>query len=368
MASRFWTRLWVLARAIPSFLSLGRRERPTEVRRILVAHHLLLGDTIMLVPLLQKVRSRYPAAEIVMLCNPAYVSLFHNNPYDVTVRPHDPRSLLGYRALVSDGGFDLALIPGDNRWSWLARGLGARWVVAFETDRWSYTSWPVDEFVKFPNQPEAWGDITTRLVDGNFDAVFATDQWSAPRHKPFDLPPRPYCVFHLGASSPHKFWPTENWRKLASWVASRGLNVVLSTGKGEISLAQEVDPQNELHNFAGRLDLPQLWHLLAHAEFLVCPDTGIAHLARIVGTPTVALFGPGSPIVSGAGRFWRNSNFIPTWIATIQCRDQSVLFKRELPWVRRCARSVRECGHPICMFQINIDQVQRAIEQLKIVH
>ena len=241
-------------------------------------------------------------------------------------------------------------------------------MVAFESNPASYTDWPVDEFVKFPSQAQAWGDIATRLIDGEFDAVFETEKWLAPKYKPFNLPPRPYCVLHLGASSPHKFWPAENWRKLADWAVSQGIDVVLSAGKGEEALTQEVDPKNHFRNVAGRLDLPQVWHLLANAVFLVCPDTGVAHLARLAGTPTIALFGPGSPIVSGAGRFWRNSKFIPIWVENIPCRDQPILFKRKLPWVRRCARSVSECGNPICMIQINIESVQRAINRLQIVH
>ena len=65
-----------------------------------------------------------------------------------------------------------------------------------------------------------------------------------------------------------------------------------------------MDPQGTRSALAGRLDLAQLWDLLKNAAFLVCPDTGIAHLARLVGVPTVAIYGPGSPISTGPGLFW----------------------------------------------------------------
>ena len=60
----------------------------------------------------------------------------------------------------------------------------------------------------------------------------------------------------------------------------------------------------------GALDLAQLWHLLAGAELLVAPDTGVAHLGRIVGAPTVTLFGPGSALLCGAGDFWRDARTV----------------------------------------------------------
>lgn len=363
MTSRFWPRLWVFARALPPLLARSR-VRPNDVRRILIAHHLLLGDTIMLAPLLKKLRGRYPAAGIVMLCNPAYVPLFEQKPYGVTALPYNPRSLASHRALAREAGFDLALIPGDNRWSWIARALGARWVVAFASDRRSYKDWPVDEFVRFPDEPEAWGDIATRLIDGVFDAEYEIGEWQAPRCSPYDLPSHPYCVLHLGASSPHKLWPTANWRALANWAVSRGFNIVLSSGKGEEELARELDPQRNFLHLAGALDLAQLWPLLANAAFVVCPDTGIAHLGRIVGTPTLALFGPGSPIVSGAGRFWGRSAFMPVWIEDIACRDQTLLFERDLPWVRHCWRSPQECGNPICIKSISFGDVLSALDQL----
>ena len=88
----------------------------------------------------------------------------------------------------------------------------------------------------------------------------------------------------------------------------------------------------------GTLSLPQLWHLLAGAALVVCPDTGIAHLARLTGVPTVALFGPGSALLSGAGAFWRDSPFTAVTIADFPCRDQRITMKRDVAWIRRCER------------------------------
>jgi ADP-heptose:LPS heptosyltransferase len=66
-----------------------------------------------------------------------------------------------------------------------------------------------------------------------------------------------------------------------------------------------------------------MWDLLRNAAFLVCPDTGIAHLARLVGVPTVALYGPGSPISTGPGLFWMASPFRAIWDPDVPCRNQA---------------------------------------------
>jgi hypothetical protein len=46
------------------------------------------------------------------------------------------------------------------------------------------------------------------------------------------------------------------------------------------------------------------------------------------------------------------------------CRDQTVLFRREIAWVRRCGRSIAECPHPRCMDAIGVDTVAAAIDDV----
>lgn len=366
MPSRFWPKLYVAAHAAPGLLFGGGRARPGEVRRVLIAHHLLLGDTLMLAPLVKKARRLHPRAEIVMACPRAYAPLFARGPCGARALPFDPRSLADHVAMRGERGFDLALVPGDNRWSWLARALDSRWVVAFAPERRSYKDWPVDEFVPMPQEPLAWGDIAARLLPGEEPPGFEPADWPAPPCAPYARPAQPYCVLHLGASSPHKWWPAERWRALRDWAERQGLAVVVSAGRGEEALAREVDPEGQRSRLAGRLDVAQLWDLLRHAQFLVCPDTGVAHLARLAGTPTAALYGPGSPRATGPGRFWAASPFTALWDPDVPCRDQDQLFGRRLAWMRQCWRTPAQCGDPFCMRRIGVEQVISALDALRL--
>lgn len=362
MASRAWPRLYMLGTALLGWLQ--PRERPGEVRRLLVAQHLLLGDTIMLTPLLKKARQRFPQAEIVMALPRAYAPLYAGKPYGVHALPFDPRSVADQRALGREGGFDLALVPGDNRWSWLARAMHARWIVAFAPDAASSREWPVDELRALPAEPMSWGDMAAHLLDGPEPEPYSPEEWPAPPFAAYEKPEARYCVLHLGASSPHKLWPPERWLAIRDWAEARGFQVVLSAGRGEEQLLAPVDPEGQRSGLAGKLDLAQLWDLLRHAAFLVCPDTGIAHLARLVGVPTVAIYGPGSPISTGPGRFWAKSPFRALWDPDVPCRDQNRLFERRLVWLRQCWRGVEECGDPVCIRRVQVEQVRAAIDGL----
>jgi len=362
--SRFWPRLLVFAYALPRLIV--RRRRPESIRRILVAHHLLLGDTIMLAGLLKKLRRDYPAAGIDVLVPVAWLPIFAGAPYGVRALPYDPRSLASQRELLACGPYDWALVPADNRWSWVASAMGARWITAFAGGPGGSKDWPVDEHVAWPTTAEAWGDIASRLAPGQEPAPFVLGEWPAPGQSAdaAALPAVPYAVLHLGASSPHKLWPAGHWRALAEALDVAGVRVVWSAGPRELDLVRAVDAEGRFVSMAGKLDLAGLWHLLAGAAVLVSPDTGVAHLARLTGTPAVVLFGPGSPIISGPGRFWRDSPFAVVWVEGIPCRDQNLLFERPLPWVRHCWRSVAECGNPRCIQQIDENQVVQAVERV----
>src|SRR3954466_1820028 len=150
MASRFWPRSYALALGGAALAVPRARQRPHRVGRLLVVHQLLFGDTVMLAPLLKKARALYRDAEIVVATPPAYAPIFAGRPYGVEAMPLDARSLAQHRALRRRGAFDLALVPGDNRWSWLARACGARWIVGFAPDRRSYKDWPLDELKAMP--------------------------------------------------------------------------------------------------------------------------------------------------------------------------------------------------------------------------
>ena len=94
-----------------------------------------------------------------------------------------------------------------------------------------------------------------------------------------------------------------------------------------------------------RFDLAQLWHLLKQARLLVCQDTGIKRMGRVVNVPTVPLFGPGSATFFGAGEFWKLSPYRAITVDNFPCRDQIMLFKSEIPWMAHCSRGPDECGN-----------------------
>ena len=363
MGERFTTRRLAVAHALARRWSRGKAPAG-PARRILVAHNLLLGDTLMLTPLLAKLRANHPDAEVTLLAAPAFVPLYEKRPYGVRVLTFSPRHSATTRALLHEGPFDLGIVVGDNRYSWIAAAMGARRVIAHSGD----SSWTKDVFVSeqrpYARSPRAWGDMVADLVDGEEPPAFTRAAWPAPSCTPFEAPASPYAVLHVGASTPLKHWLPERWMELARHLERGGVAPVWSAGRGEEAVVDAIDPAKRYRSFAGRLDLAQLWHLVAGARLLASPDTGIAHLARAAFTPSVTLYGPGSAVLCGPGQFWRHVPQVALTIDPFPCRDQQLLFRREVHWVRRCTRGTGECASPRCMEAIATGDVLAAADRM----
>lgn len=326
MKSRWPTRLAVLSKA---FSRKRAERRPAEPRQILVVAPLLIGDALLLAPLLAKLRAGYPQATLRMTMARAAVPLFAGRPYGVEAGAYDPREAHSVRRLAQWPAADLALVPGDNRFSWLAAGLGARWIVAFSGDRPAYKSWPVDEQVPFPQAPAAWHDIAAMLVDGPAPAPFRTGDWPAVPCAPFERPSGRYAVLHVEASRPEKHWDERKWLELAGSLHQQGLHPVWSAGPKGLDLIRRIDPDGKYKGVGQKLDVAQLWNLVAGATLLVCPDTGISHMGKLTGTPTVTLYGPGAARLFGRGEFWANVPFREITDSSLPARTPT-LFKRRV--------------------------------------
>ena len=147
---------------------------------------------------------------------------------------------------------------------------------------------------------------------------------------------------------------------------ARQIVPVWSVGPGEAALLDAIAGTERHPRFAGTLRLDELWHLLSRARVLVAPDTGVAHLGRIVGTPTVALFGPGSAVICGPGDFFADCPYRAVTVDPFPCRDQTIQFFRDVPWVRRCERMPGAppggCERARCMEAISVAAVTSAVD------
>ena len=127
-----------------------------------------------------------------------------------------------------------------------------------------------------------------------------TDLLLAP--PPVEPAARGAVLVHPGAAQASRRWPADRWAQVARQLADDGHDVHVTGGPDERALAERVAHDAALapgRVLAGRTDLLALAATVAAARLLVSPDTGVAHLATALATPSVLLFGPSSPALWG---------------------------------------------------------------------
>jgi ADP-heptose:LPS heptosyltransferase len=102
-------------------------------------------------------------------------------------------------------------------------------------------------------------------------------------------------VVHPGAAYGSKRWPVKRFAAVGRALLTDGHDVVITGSAGERNLAMQLAELIGLprdYVLAGRTGLLALAVLVADATLVVSGDTGIAHLAYAMRTPSVTVFGP----------------------------------------------------------------------------
>lgn len=244
--------------------------------RALVLRALGLGDLLTAVPALRALRRGLPQAHVQLACPAALTPLaLRTGAVDEVV---DAAPLAPLPPQVH--GADLAV-------NLHGRGPQSTALLA-ATAPHRLVAWGRDDLLWRPDEHEVqrW----CRLLDESGLPADPTDLLLPPVG-----PRRDHVVVHPGAAKPSRRWPADRWAEVVRRLPG---DVVVTAGPGEEPLAEQVVA------LAGRgrvvtPDLDGLVELVGTARLLVAPDTGVAHLATALATPSVLLFGPTPPALWG---------------------------------------------------------------------
>jgi ADP-heptose:LPS heptosyltransferase len=304
------------------------RRRKPRAARVLLIKFWGVGSLELLTPAVRTLRRRHPSASLTLLSlspNAAFaegLGIFdHVMPFDVAT-PSWPRMLGRILELVRDlrrNRFDIvydfefftrfsaviSLLSGAA----LTRGFAAPtvWRGGFHAETVPFNRyWHVarnfrclaggesgvdvepEDLASFLVQPEHRLEAATAL----FGAGVGADG--------------PLIILnpHAGTLSLERRWPPDRFAELARrLVLEHGARVVLIGAGSErawtsevVALAGEL-PEGRLADLAGRLSIGGLHALLDAADAFVSNDSGPMHLGAALGTPTIGLFGPETPVM-----------------------------------------------------------------------
>lgn len=262
-----------------------------------------LGDVVLATSALRWLKERRPGARITFLTKAAFAPLLEGHP-DIDalwVLDNGDRGLTGAWRMASRihaARFDAVLdLHASLRSRFFGAASGAR-VARQKAYAWNRRLRVWAKFLKLPQPP----DVTLRGVQAAAELIREGAPDFAPEPRLAVSPgaaawaddfisksglTAPIIAVAPGASHATKRWPAE---RIADAV---GRPCLIIGGGGDVAPARLVAAALPGSAVAAGLTSPQqLAALLARSSVLLCNDSGPMHVARALGVPVVALFGP----------------------------------------------------------------------------
>ncbi|HET9014036.1 MAG TPA: glycosyltransferase family 9 protein [Thermomicrobiaceae bacterium] len=284
-----------------------------QVRKIAVLRALQLGDMLVAVPALRSLRAGFPDAEITLIGLPWARAFARRYPRyldrfvefagypGIAEVPVEPARTARFLAEQRAYGFDLVVqLHGSGRASnpcALALG-GAATAGYYEGEQ------PAGLAIGAPypsGAPEILRNLGLARLLGcpdtgtSLEFPIEDDDRAEADALLEGIGPRPWIGIHPGARPPARRWSPERFAVVADRLVARtGGSVVLTGSADELATVRAVARvmANVPLVTAGRTSLGGLAALIAACDLFVGNDTGPAHLAVAVDTPSVVLFGP----------------------------------------------------------------------------
>jgi heptosyltransferase I len=317
-----------------------------DFRKILLIKLSAVGDVVHTIPVLNKLRRRYPRARLDWLVTPGIAELLQHNPAITNIiefereawsTPWRLAPFVSYARLASKlrrTAYDLVIdMHGQFRTAALTLATGAPARIGFDRPRASV--WDASPR-KFPEQTRkhawhgaregSWIVYTHHIPVPTLD-LHAVDRYlkvgpilgldKEPADFSFPIPQsaisgvdsllRRHGLDHadLVIMAPGTIWETKHWgsdkfAKVARHFMSKGFAVILTGSQRERVVCEEVaDLAPGTVDLAGMTTLSELAALIRRSAICITNDSGPMHLAVALDRPVISIFGPTDPIWIG---------------------------------------------------------------------
>ena len=304
---------WYLGIPLVFLLGLFRRKRTqlAAVRRVGVLKTAGIGDAVLLTGPLRDLRKKFPGVELFLFLGDENYHVTPLIPEGVEVIKLPVKRPLTSIRIIRHFEFDVFIDFGpwpriNALYTALAR---SRYKIGFTT-RGQYRHYAYDEIVRHSfdvHELENYRNLLRLLgVEAGSVPELRLPSDALSGVPPIDL--KRSIVFHPwpgGAARVQKMWPESRWIELGRLLNDGGLEILI-TGAGSdceasADLVRKLRSQGcQARSLAGELSLAETAAVLRNAQAVVSVDTGIMHVASVLGSRVVALHGPTSPERWGA--------------------------------------------------------------------
>jgi heptosyltransferase-3 len=335
------------------------------VKRVLLIRLRSIGDTVLSTPSVHALRRFLPDdTEIDILVEDWVAPVLAEHPFINRVITFERGSLSG-RARVAheirSRHYDVVYnLHGGTTATFLTRATGARHRVGYASYQYSQL-----HNHQAPSPLLLWGQQKTHSVEQQlallgWTGVPVTDRpptrLAVTREAEArinqiltaaGLIDKKFALIHPAAAFATKQWAASNFARVADYLAAKGIAAVAIAGPNQGDVLNELISSAESRIVACDVLLPEVSALASRAGLFVGNDSGIAHIAAAVGTPSVVVFG------SSNIAHWRPWNSAPAEVVfeEMPCQPCHGYFCEKFP-------------EPECILRVPVARVTSAIERL----
>lgn len=326
-------------------------------KKILLMQTAFLGDCVLTLPLLKKIREIFPKTSITVITRPETVQIFsapelgginfiEDNKKKAKSKLAEFKRL---RALISDGNFDAAIIPHRSlRSALLAWKAGIPIRIGFDNSAGKFLLTHKIHFSWLMHDVERNLSLMAPLTK-HLNASFPDIKTSKEAYNITAQVKGLIAGINPGSAWPTKRWPAENWAELIKRIyKSSGKKVLIIGGKNETSwnnaIAQAAGDEACL-NLTGKTTMSELIEAIRGLKVFISNDSGPMHIACALGVPAIGIFGPTTKEL-GFFPYGKNNTVIQTRLACRPCA---------LHGSKKCPRK-----HFLCMKLITVERVFNA--------
>lgn len=278
-----------------------------EIKKVLVIKLGALGDFVLALAAMKRIRLAHPRARITLLTIPPFEALAKSSPYFNEVEADGrPSGLSDWLALCRrlrkaryDRVYDLEtsnltssyfqmLRPFPPQWSGTAIGSMLR-----HRNRYRDGMHTLERHAEQLQAAGIWPDAPTQPGSAPPpDLSWILRRNPEPRPVAGAAKPRPFVLFVPGGSEQRldKRWPIDRFALLGRLLRERGFDIVVIGGPQESALARQIQKTvGQTRDLTGRTDFAQIALLGAKAALAVGNETGPMHLIAAAGAPSIVL-------------------------------------------------------------------------------
>lgn len=163
-------------------------------------------------------------------------------------------------------------------------------------------------------------------------------------------------IVHPGTSKPQRGWHIERFGILCQKLAKEySVKIVLLGNKKDTGLLAQIQRFSPDHvvPVPPDMDLREVAALLEKSYLFIGNDSGMMHLASMVGTPVVGIFGPGNSLTSGPFMDEDKQEIVSKNFDCSPCRQK---------FFKECKPSPN--NKPYCLEDISVNDVAKAVGRL----